>query len=195
MNVPPPARGLLVVLSGPSGVGKTTLCERLCSLHGWKRVVTATTRPPRGGERDGVDYHFLSDGEFERRVRANGFLEHARVFSRRYGTPREAVEAPLVRGEVLLLPIDVQGAAQVRVSLPSALRIFLLPPDLSTLEARLSGRGTEDEARRAERLRVARDELARQGEYDHRVVNGDLGQAERDIARLVEIARSGKGLS
>ncbi len=193
MSAPPPARGLLVVLSGPSGVGKTTLCERLCARYGWSRVVTATTRSSRGGERDGVDYHFLSEEEFERRVRAGGFLEHARVFSRRYGTPRDAVEAGLSSGEVLLLPIDVQGAAQVRVSCPKALRIFLLPPDLSTLEARLAGRGTEDALRRAERLRIAQEELARQGEYDHRVVNDDLGQAEREIARLVESARAGKG--
>lgn len=153
--------------------------------------MTATTRPPRPGERDGIDYHFLDAAAFERQAVAGGFLEHARVFSHRYGTPRAPVEAGLARGEVLLLPIDVQGARQVRASMPGALFVFLLPPDEASLASRLAGRGTEDAARQAERLRVARGELACRSEYDHGVVNDDLDRAAADLASLVMSRRQG----
>lgn len=178
--------GLLVVVSGPSGVGKTTVVDRLLSRPGFTRAVTATTRAPRPGEQDGRDYHFLAGDEFEKRVRAGRFLEHAVVHGNRYGTPREEVEAILAEGGVCLLNVDVQGAASLRGTVEPALFVFLRPPSLEALAARLARRGTESDAAAARRLAAAAEEMAREGEFDATVVNDDLERAVEEIAARIE---------
>lgn len=169
------------MVSGPSGVGKTTVVSRLLADPTLDRAVTATTRSPRPGEVDGEDYVFLSRSEFERRVAQDGFLEHAVVHGELYGTPRQSVEAVLDAGGVCLLNIDVQGAAAIRGKVEPALFLFLKPPDLDELARRLERRGTEGAGAVERRLEVARSELAREGEYDDTVVNDDLDRAVKEI--------------
>ncbi len=170
--------GRLVVLSGPSGVGKGTVVEQLRRLRPdvWVSV-SATTRAPRSGEVDGDQYHFWSRERFDRTVAMGGFLEWAEFAGNRYGTPRTAVERRLAAGESVLLEIELQGARQVRRAMPSALMVFLAPPSWEALEARLRGRGTEDEAAIARRLERARQELAAADEFDEVVVNDDVVHA------------------
>jgi guanylate kinase len=185
--------GTLLVLSGPSGAGKSTVCgdllRRRPSLH---FSVSATTRAPRPGERDGVQYHFLSRGEFARRLAADAFLESAEVHGHLYGTLRAEVEPYLLRGTDVLLDIDVQGARQVRERLaarPLAGRVvfaFLAPPSDAELERRLRGRGTEPEEVIRRRLENARRELAAAGEYDHVVVNDTVADAVARLAVLLD---------
>jgi guanylate kinase len=173
------------VITGPSGVGKGTLIrtlrERMPELE---LSVSATTRAPRPGEEDGVDYHFLSDSDFQRRVDAGDFVEHAVYAERRYGTLRSELERRTAAGHPVVLEIELQGARQVRAALPDAVQVFIAPPSLDALRARLIGRGTDDEDEVAERLRVAESELAAQGEFRHVVVNDRLEDA---VERLVEI--------
>ncbi|MBI4583809.1 MAG: guanylate kinase [Planctomycetes bacterium] len=179
--------GKLIVISGPSGVGKNTVAGPLLALPGFRRVVTATTRPPRPGEVDGRDYHFLSADEFEKRMRAGQFLEYAPVHGHWYGTPRRAVEKGLARGDWILLIIDVQGARQVRElgrGLPLT-TIFLLPPSFEALEERLKGRGTEAPEVLQKRLETARRELEEQQLYDHQVVNDRVERAVEEILRRI----------
>ncbi|MHC4953020.1 MAG: guanylate kinase [Planctomycetota bacterium] len=172
----------LVVVSGPSGVGKTTVCDLLLQRSEFERVVTATTRAPRAGERDGIDYHFLDATRFDEWIAAGRFLEWAEVFGNKYGSPRAEAEAILGRGRYALLNIDVQGAASISVSGMPCLRVFLLPPSAEELESRLRGRGSDAADEIANRLRVAKAELARQGEFDLRVVNDDAQRAADEIA-------------
>ena len=172
----------LVVISGPSGVGKTTVCDSLLERDDFERVVTATTRAPRGGEVDGVDYVFLSEEDFVAWIDEGRFLEWARVHGQRYGSPRAPVDEILARGRHALLNIDVQGAAQIR---DDAVKVVLLPPSIEELENRLRGRGTDDREEIARRLETAREELARQGEFELRVVNDDAARAAAEIARAV----------
>jgi guanylate kinase len=175
-----------VVVSGPSGVGKTTVVERLIEgAHGrLRRAITATTRKPRPGEQDGRDYYFLGEGEF--RAAIDHMLEHALVFGRDfYGTPRSEVDPHLARGVGVVLVIDVQGAARVRELGIPHLSVFIEPPSMDELEARLRGRGDTDEARVQRRLATAREELTRAGEFDHRIVNRDLDEAVRELDRLI----------
>ena len=173
------------VITGPSGVGKGTLIrllrERVADLA---LSVSATTRAPRPDEEDGVDYHFLSDDEFARRVDAGEFVEWAEYSGRRYGTLRSELQRHVDAGNPVVLEIEVQGARQVREAMPEAVQIFIEPPDEEALKDRLVGRGTDDPEAIDRRLRVAAQELAAAGEFQYRVCNDRLDEA---VARLVEI--------
>src|SRR3954467_9833907 len=156
------------VITGPSGVGKGTLIRLLRErLPGLELSVSATTRPPRPGERDGVDYHFLDDAEFDRRVQAGDFVEHATYSGRRYGTLREELERRTAAGAPVVLEIELQGARQVAGAMPQAGRIFIARPSGEARRTRLIGRGTDPIGDVEERLRTARRELAAQGEFTH----------------------------
>jgi len=173
-----PDRGVLFVITGPSGVGKSTLIRRARSIiPDLEFSVSATTRAPRPGEVDGVDYHFLSAETFELKVSQGAFLEHARVYDHRYGTLRAPVEQALAGGRSILLDIDVAGHRQVRESGMAAVHVLLLPPDLATLEARLRARGTDDEATINRRMELVAGQLEAVAEFDHLVVNDALDTA------------------
>ncbi|HWT32241.1 MAG TPA: guanylate kinase [Microbacterium sp.] len=183
---PRPGRSRLLVLAGPTAVGKGTVAARIRVDHPEIMLsVSATTRAPRPGEIDGVHYFFVDDAEFDRMIAAHELLEHATVHNRhRYGTPRGPVEAALAEGRTVLLEIDLQGARQVRAADPSAALVFLLPPTWDELVNRLVGRGTEGDEERARRLKTARVELAAQHEFDFRVVNDDVASAAAEVAAL-----------
>jgi guanylate kinase len=173
------------VITGPSGVGKGTLIRGLMErLPQLELSVSATTRPPRAGEQDGVDYHFLSPEEFQRRVLAGEFVEHADYAGRSYGTLRSELEDRLHAGVPVVLEIEVQGARQVRSSVPDAVQVFIAPPSLDVLRERLIGRDTDHPEEVERRLRVATQELTAQPEFEHVVVNDRLQDA---LERLTEI--------
>lgn len=193
-----PTLAPMIVVSGPSGVGKTTVVERLVGRSGLplRRVVTATTRPPRPGEIDGRDYHFWTVPRFEQAVAGGEMLEHARYGGNWYGTPRAEVDPHRAAGAGVVLVIDVQGAAQVRAKYPGDhCSVFLLPPSWEELEQRLRARNTEDEGRLARRLETAREELARAGEFDHRIVNDGLDAAVRDLEAVIREQFEKRGLA
>jgi guanylate kinase len=174
------------VITGPSGVGKGTLIrgllERVPQLG---LSVSATTRAPRPGETHGVDYHFLSPEEFDRRVADGEFVEHATYSGRRYGTLRSELEGRLRRGEPVVLEIEVQGARQVREAMPEALQVFIAPPSREALRARLVGRGTDTAEQVDERLRTAEGELQAQAEFGRVVVNDRLEDALEELVGIV----------
>ena len=177
----------MFVITGPSGVGKGTLIRGLRQrVPQLELSVSATTRPPRPGERDGVDYHFLSADEFEWRVRAGDFVEHATYSGHRYGTLRSEVERRLAAGAPVVLEIEVQGARQVRAAMPEACAVFIAPPSVQALEARLIGRGTDSPEQVQERLTTAVKELAAQPEFEHVVVNDRLEQATEELVAIVQ---------
>jgi guanylate kinase len=181
-----PSRGQLIVLSGPSGVGKSTVADRLLADPSFGRAVTATTRAPRTGETDGVHYRFLDEATFGEWIASGRFLEWANVHGRRYGTPRSEVDRVLDAGRTCLLVIDVQGAATLRRDGVPALFVFLAPPDEASLATRLRGRGTESHAAMELRLRNAlEEELPRAREFDAVVVNEDLERTVGEIKMLV----------
>jgi len=176
----------VIVITGPSGVGKGTLIRALrARVPELVLAISATTRDPRPGERDGVDYHFLAPAEFERRVAAGEFAEHADYSGRRYGTLRSELERGLETGAAVVLEIEVQGARQVREAMPDAVAVFIAPPDERALRARLTGRGTDSEQQITRRLQTARDELAAQDEFEHVIVNDDLARATDELIALV----------
>jgi guanylate kinase len=173
------------VITGPSGVGKGTLIRGLMErIPRLELSVSATTRAPRAGERDGVDYHFLTGEEFERRVQAGDFVEHADYAGRRYGTLRSELEHRVAAGAPVVLEIEVQGARQVRVAMPEAIQVFIAPPSLEALRTRLIGRGTDGSEEVERRLAVAERELSAREEFAHVVVNDRLEDA---LAQLVAI--------
>jgi guanylate kinase len=179
------------VITGPSGVGKGTLIRGLMErLPQLELSVSATTRPARPGERDGRDYHFLTGGEFERRVQAGGFVEHADYAGRRYGTLRDELDGRVRAGVPVVLEIEVQGARQVRAALPEALQVFIAPPSLDALRTRLIGRGADGPEEVERRLRVAEQELAAQSEFAHVVVNDRLEDALIELTDIVSAALS-----
>jgi guanylate kinase len=183
-----PRPGKLVVISGPSGVGKTSILRRLLSdLPQLIPSVSATTRPPRAGEKDGVDYHFLSAGEFEKRLAAGEFLECCRVYGRQhwYGTLVAEVAPRLAAGAWVVLEIDVEGTLSILERYPEAVTIFVEPTRPDQLEERLTGRGTESPEAMARRLEVARRELLEAYRYQHRVVNENLDTAVDSIKRIL----------
>ncbi len=177
------------VITGPSGVGKGTLIRSLRErVDGLELATSATTRAPRPGEREGSDYHFLSEPEFERRVRAGEFVEHARYSGRRYGTLRSELERRADEGRPVVLEIEVQGARQIREAMPEAVQVFVAPPSEAALRARLIGRGTDTPEQVEARLRRAHEELAAQGEFGHVVVNDRLEDAVGALERLIRAA-------
>lgn len=175
-----------VVVAGPSGAGKTTLCRRLTACREDVRfAVSATTRKPRAGEVDGVDYRFVPREAFQRMRTAGELLEWAEVHGEMYGTPRADLEEARAAGAYLLLDIDVQGARSVRRAEPDAVTVFLLPPTGERIVRRLRGRGSEGEEAMRRRLRTARDELVSIGEFDYVVVNDDLDEAVRALEAIL----------
>lgn len=175
-----PSRGVLFVVTGPSGVGKSTLIrEARALIPDLDFGVSATTRAPRRGERDGVDYHFIDDNAFDEQVQAGAFLEYAKVYDHAYGTLRRPVEAALENGRSILLDIDVAGHRQVRASGLKAVHILLLPPDLPTLESRLRARGTDSDEIIARRMEQVAGQLEAVHEFDYLVVNDHLDTAHR----------------
>ena len=180
-------RSRLAVLAGPTAVGKGTVAADVRRHHPeiWISV-SATTRAPRPGEQDGVHYWFVSDEEFDRMVAEDEFLEWAVVHqAARYGTPRKPVEQALADGTPALLEIDLQGARQVRETMPEALFVFLMPPSWDELVRRLVGRGTEAEEERERRLATARGELAAEAEFDVTIVNHEVHAAAEELVALV----------
>ncbi|QFU03350.1 Guanylate kinase [Halomonas sp. THAF5a] len=183
------AQGTLFIVSAPSGAGKTSLVRELIeSLDGIQVSVSHTTRERREGEVDGVNYHFVDVPTFEAMVEQGDFFEYARVFDNYYGTSRSAVQAMLAAGQDVILEIDWQGARQVRAQLPDAVSVFILPPSREELERRLAGRGTDEHAVIARRMRDAVDEMSHHDEYDYLVINDDFTTALRELQSLV-IAR------
>lgn len=177
--------GKLFVLSGPGGVGKSTISKALTDHPEFWVSISATTRSPRLGERDGVDYHFISIEEFNRRIAGNEFLEWAEFAGNKYGTPATQVRDKLASGLNVILEIEIDGARQVRRSMSDARLIFIAPPSWEELVKRLEGRGTDSDERRAERLALAQEEMAAQKEFDYVLVNDRL---ERVISELISLA-------
>ena len=184
-------QGLLLVVSGPSGCGKGTVCDLLRQRN--RELIysiSATTRRPRPGEQDGVNYFFLTQKQFQNQVKEDGFLEWAEVFGNLYGTPRRWVEDRLARGRDVLLEIDTQGALQVKASYPAGILLFLLPPSMAELKRRIDGRGTENAAERERRFQAARQEIAQIRNYDYLVVNDEVTQAVLKIEAILLAERS-----
>lgn len=178
--------GRLIVITGPSGVGKGTLVKLLLQQHSDLYLsVSATTRPPRQGEVDGQDYYFTTRKKFEAMIEAGEFLEWAEYAGNYYGTPRQAVEKQIASGQQILLEIEVVGARKVRESFPQALRIFILPPSIEELEHRLRSRGKDTEDAIARRLESAKTEIAAADEFDHQVVNDNLDTTLEKIQALI----------
>jgi guanylate kinase len=179
----------LLVIAGPSGVGKSTIVHGLMREFNAAFSVSATTRSPSPGERDGVDYFFIDQGTFQRWIEEDRFLEHAQVFGRDwYGTPRDAVQRKLDDGRLVILDIDVQGAENVRRTMPGMLGVFILPPDEAELLRRLRARGREDEAAIQRRFAESRSEIARAkagSTFDAFVINDDLAHCTEAVASIV----------
>jgi len=178
------ARGRMLLVSGPSGSGKSTLCKRLLEDSRVVFSVSATTRAPRPGERNGVEYDFLTKEEFRRKISEGAFLEHAEVYGNMYGTLRAPMEAAIAAGHVYLVEIDVQGALQLKALDVPGIYVFIAPPSPELLRQRLTGRGTESPEVLERRLQKAEDEYRERAKYDHVVVNDDLDRAVLEIRRL-----------
>lgn len=185
-------KGILLILSGPSGVGKGTVGKQLLARSGGSMVfsVSCTTRAPREGETEGKDYFFITEEEFSRMIEAGEFLEYMNVFGKNhYGTPRKYVEEQINAGRDVLLDIDVNGAMSVKTNFPEAVAIMLVPPSMKELRSRLEGRGTEDAEAVERRLAEAKKELSFMPRYDYIVVNDDLDVAVAQCEQVIESAR------
>ena len=190
-----PGSGRLFIVAAPSGAGKSTLVNALLAREpGIALSISHTTRAPRPGDVDGVQYHFVDRATFERMVAHGDFLEHADVFGNYYGTSRGAVEPILERGRDVLLEIDWQGAAQVRRAMPECVSIFILPPSRAELERRLRARATDSEATIEKRLAASREEIAHAHEFNCIVVNDRFEDAVATLQAIVEAARAGAAL-
>jgi guanylate kinase len=184
------ARGRLFIVSAPSGAGKTTLVRAVAETTSDLVIsISHTTRARRPGEKDGIHYHYVDPETFRAMVAAGGFLEHAEVYGNLYGTSRSAVEAQMAEGCDVLLEIDWQGARQIRTTFAESVAIFILPPSLGELEARLVNRGEDDAATIARRLAMAADDLAHFPEYDYLVVNDDFERAAMDLKSILRAFR------
>ena len=192
---------MLVVISAPSGAGKTTLCEQtLAARPNMTRAITCTTREPRPGEKDGVDYYFLDAGDFLKRVQAGNFLEHATVYGNSYGTLKSEVLGKLRSGKDVLLNVDVQGAAAIRAhaeedsELKTALvTVFLTPPSMSTLEVRLKKRGQDSPQIMAKRLSVARQEIVQWKNFDYLIVSSSIAEDVRRLQAILDAEQMRQG--
>jgi guanylate kinase len=174
------------VITGPSGVGKGTLIKMLLDrVPSLALSVSATTRSPREGEADGVDYHFLTEDQFQERIAAKDFLEYASYSGNHYGTLNSELDRCLAKGRSVVLEIEVQGAQQVRAARPDSVQIFIAPPDPAVLRERLSGRGTDSAEAIDKRLKTAEQELAAQDDFKHRIVNDDLDKAADELESIV----------
>lgn len=180
-------KGMLVVLSGPSGSGKDTVLDVLKeSDFSFDKTISATTRDMRDGEKDGVDYYFIDKNTFEERIKNQEFLEYTIYNDNYYGTPKSEVERLVDKGGCILLKIEVEGAGNIRKAIPDALSIFIIPPSMEELERRLRGRGTETEESFQRRFKAAKEELARANEYDYVVINDDLNLCAEQIIKILE---------
>lgn len=178
--------GTLFVLSAPSGTGKTTICNQLRRLDSdLVFSVSSTTRAPRAGERPGIDYHFVTIAEFERKIEAGLWAEWARVHGNYYGTSAEFLDAALAMRQTVLLDIDVQGAQQIRKRYPDCVTVFMMPPSMEALQARLEARQTDNAATITKRLANARAEIAQKDRYHHIIVNDDLQTAVDEMIALI----------
>ena len=182
-------QGILVVLSAPSGCGKTSIVERLLKRHqDWVRSISATTRKPRADEKNAQDYFFYSKQNFELKVREGKMLEHAVIYGNLYGTPREFVEDQVVQDKIVIMTIDVQGTKQIMESWGKGrplLSIFILPPSVKVLRERLTGRNTESPEEIEKRIEIAQDEIKAAKLYNHTVINQNLDQAVLEVEKII----------
>jgi len=183
-------KGLLYVISGPSGAGKGTICKRILEELDLDLSISMTTRKPREGEVDGVNYYFVTREEFQERIAADGFFEYAQVYENYYGTPKQMVMEQLAKGRDVLLEIDTQGALNVKKAYPEGVAIFLLPPSLEELRKRLTGRGTETQEAIELRLSKTLNEISCMTEYDYCVVNDDLEVAVDQVVSIMKAEHS-----
>jgi len=184
-------RAKVIVISGPSGVGKSTICRQVVRrMTDVQQSVSMTTRSPGPGEENGRDYWFVSQEEFRRRIKAGAMLEYAEVFGNLYGTPKDKVDEALAAGRSVILAIDVQGGRQIKTIYPDAVMIFILPPDEKTLAERLGKRARDNAETVEKRLNGARQEIATAKQYyDRMVINEDLGRAVDEVIRIIADAR------
>ena len=187
----PPRRGIIFILSAPSGAGKTTIYrEALKAIADLEFSISLTTRAPREGEADGIDYSFVSEEEFKRRQSSGELAEWARVFESSYGTPRAPLDAAIASGRDILLDIDIQGARQIRAIYPrDAVTVFVRPPSFAELEGRLRNRGTEEEVKIRFRLRHARDEAKAYKDYDYVIINAHISESVEQLKTIVNAER------
>ena len=185
-NAGPEKTGALFILSAPSGTGKTTLCNAVLKvIPDIVFSVSYTTRPPRPGERQGIDYYFVSRVEFERKIKAGKWAEWARVHDNYYGTSAEFLDNALLKRQNVLLDIDVQGADQIRKRYPGCVTVFIMPPSMEALKERLESRQTDDAETILKRLANAEKEIARKGVYRHIIVNDNLQTAVNELVALI----------